>query len=331
MTQVFASVVTPVYNNDRYLEQCIKSVLGQSHGDFEYIISNNHSTDRSGEIAKDFAARDPRIRVVSPPKFVTAIPNFNFVLGLTSPRAKYCKMVLSDDWIYPQCLTEMIGVAERHPTIGLVSSYRVVEDAPQCFGLPVDREFFSGRDAARAHFFGKAYPFGSQSTVLYRSDLVRARAPRFFDEAQHNCDQDAALRILAQHDFGFVHQVLSFSRYQPGSAMEKMSAFSPWFLAQVQAVAGHGKNFLDSAEYERCWQKVSREYYRELGGRWIKDRLSRRSSEDFWSFQRQSLAAVGETIEPRLLAAGVRDSLVRKLGRPGEIPAQLSGLLARPS
>ena len=55
MTDPFVSVVTPVYNDEPYLEECIRSVLSQSHQDFEYIICNNHSTDRSGEIAADYA------------------------------------------------------------------------------------------------------------------------------------------------------------------------------------------------------------------------------------------------------------------------------------
>ena len=57
MSEPFVSVVTPVYNDEPYLEECIKSVLAQSHQDFEYIICNNHSKDRSGEIAGDYAAK----------------------------------------------------------------------------------------------------------------------------------------------------------------------------------------------------------------------------------------------------------------------------------
>ena len=57
MPEPFVSIVTPVYNDEPYLEECIKSVLAQSHQDFEYIICNNHSKDRSGEIAADYAAK----------------------------------------------------------------------------------------------------------------------------------------------------------------------------------------------------------------------------------------------------------------------------------
>ena len=80
MTDPFVSVVTPVYNDEPYLEECIRSVLSQSHQDFEYIICNNHSTDRSGEIAADYASKDSRIRVVSPPEFSPQAQNFNFAL-----------------------------------------------------------------------------------------------------------------------------------------------------------------------------------------------------------------------------------------------------------
>ena len=114
----------PVFagNEIPYLEECIRSVLAQSHQDFEYIICNNHSTDRSGEIAADYASKDSRIRVVSPPEFSPQAKNFNFALREISGRSKYCKMLLSDDWMYPQCLRQMIDVAEPNPRIALVSA-----------------------------------------------------------------------------------------------------------------------------------------------------------------------------------------------------------------
>jgi glycosyltransferase involved in cell wall biosynthesis len=145
----FVSVITPVYNDDPYLEQCVRSVLTQTHQDFEYIICDNHSTDRSGEIARDLAT-DPRIRVVSPPEFLPQSPNFNFAVRQASGRGQYYKMLSSDDWIFSECLDRMMGLAEPNPSVGLVSSYRPVEAAPDCFGVPVKRSVFPGREALRA-------------------------------------------------------------------------------------------------------------------------------------------------------------------------------------
>src|SRR3954447_23593557 len=159
MTDSFVSVVTPVYNDEPYLEECIKSVLAQGHQDFEYIIGDNHSKDRSGEIAKDYATKDSRIRVVSPPEFLPQAKNFNFVLRQIDGRAKYCKMLLSDDWMYPQCLRQMIEVAERNPHIALVSAYRLIGNRPDCFGVPVERSSFPGKEVCRWQLLGTAYPF----------------------------------------------------------------------------------------------------------------------------------------------------------------------------
>ena len=134
MTEAFVSVVTPVYNDDPYLEECIRSVLAQSHQDFEYIICNNHSTDESASIARRFADLDSRIRVVSPPTFLPQVMNFNFALRETSKESVYTKIVFADDWMFPQCLEEMVRVAEQRASIAMVSSYRLVGTKGEGFG-----------------------------------------------------------------------------------------------------------------------------------------------------------------------------------------------------
>ena len=159
------SVVTPFYNTAEYLEQCIRSVLGQTLVDFEYILVDNCSTDGGGEIARRFAAIDDRIRVISPPTFLSQCDNFNFALNQISPGSTYCKMVLADDWIYPQCLAEMVALADEHPSIGLVSSYTIFGTAVQGAGLPVDRSVYSGREIARLHLL--------EGTLRVRQQLHR--------------------------------------------------------------------------------------------------------------------------------------------------------------
>ena len=59
--QPFLSVVTPFYNTQAYLKECIESVLGQSYRNFEYILVDNCSNDGSLDIAEYYAKRDSRI------------------------------------------------------------------------------------------------------------------------------------------------------------------------------------------------------------------------------------------------------------------------------
>ena len=58
------SVVVPVYNGERYLHKCLDSIIGQSFTDFELILLDDGSSDRSGKICNEYAARDSRIRVI---------------------------------------------------------------------------------------------------------------------------------------------------------------------------------------------------------------------------------------------------------------------------
>src|ERR1700691_2498456 len=113
--QPLVSVITPVYNEEKHLGECIESLLRQTYQNWECIVANNCSTDDSGRIARDYAARDPRIRVEDNQQFVRAVANFNGALGRISLASKYCKIVFADDWIFPECLEQMVAVAEEYP------------------------------------------------------------------------------------------------------------------------------------------------------------------------------------------------------------------------
>ena len=59
-TQPFVSVLTPVYNGAKFLRECIESVLNQDYENWEYVLVNNHSTDNSLQIMREYAAKDDR-------------------------------------------------------------------------------------------------------------------------------------------------------------------------------------------------------------------------------------------------------------------------------
>ena len=58
------SIIVPVYNSEKYLAQCIESVLCQTYTNFELILIDDESTDSSYELCQSYAAKDPRVRVV---------------------------------------------------------------------------------------------------------------------------------------------------------------------------------------------------------------------------------------------------------------------------
>src|SRR4030042_3121390 len=143
MTSV--SVVTPVYNGERYLPDCIESVLRQTYRDWEYVIVDNCSQDETPEIARRYAGRDNRIRIVTNTHFVGVIENHNIAFSNISPQAKYCKVVQADDWLYPECLEKFVAISEKNPSVFLVSAYRMDDAHVGLKGAPPSHSVFLGR------------------------------------------------------------------------------------------------------------------------------------------------------------------------------------------
>ena len=317
--QPLVSVITPVYNTGEYLEQAITSVLAQTYSNFEYIICNNHSTDQTARIAAEYASRDPRIRVVQPPTFLPQAQNFNFALQQIAAESRYCKMILADDRLLPNCLTEMVAVGEANPSVAVISSYRLIETEGDCFGLPLDQTAIPGRVAGRLHLLnGGIFVFGTPSTVMYRSDVVRARSPYFYPEDRFYFDTEAVFQILEDHDFGFVHQILSWSRYQPGSITETVSSFYSRQIDRVINLQTYGKRYLTSDEYERSMARAWRVYYEGLGRQWLTERF-RGTSNEFWEFHRRRLSGIGQRIERGRLLAGAATAFLKAAGSPFDI------------
>jgi glycosyltransferase involved in cell wall biosynthesis len=317
MNEPLVSVVTPVYNTGEFIEQAIRSALEQTYGNFEYIICNNHSTDATGEIAERYAALDSRIRVIQPPRFLPQAQNFNFALQQISPESRYTKMILADDWLFPNCLQEMVARAATSPSIGIVSSYRLIEVEGDGFGLPINTKVLSGRTVGRLNMLENVHLFGTPSTVMYASDVVRSRAPIFFPEDRFYFDTDAAFQILADRDFGFVHQILTFSRYQPGSITFNVDNYCTRQIDRVLSLHYYGKSYLTPEEFERVMSRAWRVYYEKIGGQWLLDRLGK-GQPGFWDFHKKRLAAIGLTIDRKRLAIGAATAAARAASMPGE-------------
>jgi glycosyltransferase involved in cell wall biosynthesis len=114
------TVGIPVYNGEHYLADALDSILPQTAGDFELIISDNASTDSSAEIAERYAAADQRVRYVRNESNIGGPANFNKLLEMA--RGEYFKWAAHDDLIAPAYLRCCIEVLDQHPDVVLVSS-----------------------------------------------------------------------------------------------------------------------------------------------------------------------------------------------------------------
>lgn len=121
------SIGLPVFNGDRYLGNAIQSILDQSFEDFELLIRDNASTDRSHEIARDFAETDKRISIEISDINVGAPENFNRVFASAS--GDYFRWAAHDDLLEPTYLERCVEVLDERPEFVMAhSKVRVIDD-----------------------------------------------------------------------------------------------------------------------------------------------------------------------------------------------------------
>jgi glycosyltransferase involved in cell wall biosynthesis len=279
-TQPLVSIVTPVWNGEEYLKECIESVLRQTHENWEYLIVDNCSTDRSGEIADAYARLDGRIRAYHNQKFLeVAEANFNNALRKISPHSQYCKILPADDWIFPDCIMRMVEVARVNPTVGIVGAYSLFGNKVAWDGLPYDAGVISGRTIAREHLLGKLFVFGSPTSILLRSDLVRACDP-FYSESNPHADTEKCYELLRTCDMGFVHQVLSYTRPPRRDSLrsysDRLNTHAP---ARILDLLRFGRFYLDTHELRGMLAKRTLRYLAYLAKNIIRLR-----EHDWWCY-----------------------------------------------
>jgi len=111
MTIPCVTIGLPVFNGENFLEEAIRSVLEQDDRDFELIIRDNASTDRTEEIARSAAAGDPRVRYLRSAENLGAAPNFNAIVP--HARGRYFKWLAHDDVMAPGFLRRCVEALEE--------------------------------------------------------------------------------------------------------------------------------------------------------------------------------------------------------------------------
>jgi glycosyltransferase involved in cell wall biosynthesis len=307
------SIVTPVYNGDAYLRECIESVLAQTYPNWEYVILNNASTDGSLAIANEYAARDSRIRVHSNAQLLPIVQNHNAVLRFISPDAKYCKPLMADDWLLPRCVEQMVAAAERDASIGLVCSWSFDGRHVMFDGWPYPAAHVPGREAARVllrDVWG-LYALGSPTTHLIRANLIRRANPFYPEDNVAACDFESCFNVLHEADFAFVHEVLAFTRMHEASVTSRFARVDGGFAARLYTVVKSGRLFLPEAEYTEYRAKLLKRYYRVLASHAMKF-----PGKTFWEFHEQQFRLMGSSLSRWRLARAVCGRMVTLLSNP---------------
>ena len=143
------SIGLPVYNGEKYLRSALDSLLAQDYGDFELIVSDNASTDRTAEICEQCANNDERVRFLRSDRNLGAVANFNKVFGLSS--GEYFMWAAHDDLWHPSYISRcLMGLREDANVVLCASAPQFIDE----FGSPMSEDtwqFILAGDYNRLH------------------------------------------------------------------------------------------------------------------------------------------------------------------------------------
>jgi glycosyltransferase involved in cell wall biosynthesis len=203
------SVAVPVYNGEKYLAQCLDSMLAQSFGDFELLISDNASTDGTEALCRRYEALDRRVRYTRRERNVGGPANFCQVFALgTAPYHKWCT---ADDYCHPDYLREAVAVLDSEPDVVLCYARTRLIDAEGQALLDYDDNLDLDDPSPRARFLELYRRLGlcHAQLGLIRRDAMRKT--RLF--AGHlACDADFLGELALVGKFRLLPQIRFYRR-----------------------------------------------------------------------------------------------------------------------
>lgn len=168
------SVIIPVYNTEKYLRECLDSVLAQTFTDFEVLVINDGSTDSSGKICDEYAQKDARVKVFHKENGgVSSARN----LGLDNAKGEWITFVDSDDSIKENYLTDFVNDTKYNGNIdfymyGKYGSRELLQDTPIV-------EYINLYDSFHLFEIFKLTPNGQTCSKFFKTSLINKYCLRF--------------------------------------------------------------------------------------------------------------------------------------------------------
>jgi glycosyltransferase involved in cell wall biosynthesis len=302
------SIGLPVYNGETFLAKSLDATLSQTYEDFELIISDNASTDRTAEICASYTARDSRIKYYRNERNIGGGNNFNRTFELSS--GEYFQWTTNDDFSAPEYLSKCVEVLDRDPSVVLcLSAVGQVDEEGKQIGMEDLHEAMSTMPDDR---FKVMIGLQHQCQSIY--GLMRSEIMRKTLLWLNHTDSDRT--FLAEMSlYGKLYQIretLFFRRTYPGNSIrlypdwrDRMAWFDPsfrkhlsfphWaqFFAYLKIIA---RSPLSLTEQLRCYKHMGFWLGPERHGRsMIKDLILAviwllRYPTRFWSQRKNTVA-----------------------------------------
>ena len=204
-------VFVPTYNSEKYLRQCLDSVLQQTFIDWQCVISDDASTDKSVEIAREYEKIDSRFKVLTHEKNVGAANNWNRAKENNNSFAT--KILCADDYLLEDALKRQLDILQRNQTAIVFSERYIVFPSGKKIHprLPKYASNIPFNDAFKYYINLGRNIFGEPVTALFRTDLF-VKSAGFYPKFEYSLDTSGYMAISRGTDVTFDNYVVGAFR-----------------------------------------------------------------------------------------------------------------------
>lgn len=206
MKDPLVTVLLPAYNAELYLAEAVESILKQTFSDFELLVINDGSKDRSSEIVRSF--KDERIRLVENETNLRLIATLN--KGIKLAKGKYIARMDADDVSLPDRLQKQVAFMEAHPEAGVCGTWF------EQLGNPGKVVKYPESDAAIRVMMLYQTPFCHPSVIL-RKEVLEKNQVFFSPDFIHGEDYEMWIRLSSYTRFANIPEVLLHYRVHESS------------------------------------------------------------------------------------------------------------------
>lgn len=208
------SIGLPVYNGEKYVTESLEALLGQSFSDFELIISDNASTDSTGDVCRRYQKQDSRVRYFRQPRNRGIAPNVNFVIG--QARGELYKEASHDDLYAPDLLERCVEALDEFPDVVLAHSWTAKIDGLGNVTGAYEYPLTTANPRAPERFRSLLFDSGGDDDYgVIRTDVLRRTAMK---GSYHHSDRTIVAEIVLHGPFYQVPDWLYFRREHAGQA-----------------------------------------------------------------------------------------------------------------
>jgi len=223
------SVLMPAYNAERSLAEAIESVLAQSHEDLELLVADDGSKDGTLELARGYARRDARVRVLASPENLGTVRTRNRLFDEADPKSAFFALMDADDVCLPERFAEQLDFLGGEPEHALVGGNLILIDEA---GVEIGRRTYPQRFEDIARVITRFNPIAQPAAMVRRAAI---EAVGRYDARYPQCqDYDLWLRVARRFKIANLDRYVLRYRISQGQVKSQKLKASLRYTLQIQ-------------------------------------------------------------------------------------------------